>query len=235
MSFPPITLSAEDIGRRVLSEDVHDRLVRLIASGSLPPGTKLIETHLARQLGVSQAPVREALRKLEAVGIVEIQPYRGSIVRDPSPTELINALVVRGRLEALAGELATSVMTADLLNRLDVLVKDMFEAGSAGKASEYVRLNTAFHSLIIEAANNDALTRVWRQLEPFTRAFVNNSLVECDPGPLGGNHSLIVEFLREGDSQAVAAALESHVLEARQVLVDALEEQGIEAVGPDEE
>jgi DNA-binding GntR family transcriptional regulator len=235
VSLPPITLSTEDIGRRVLSEDVHDLLVRMIASGSLPPGTKLIETHLARQLGVSQAPVREGLRKLEAVGIVEIQPYRGSIVRDPSPTELINALVVTGRLEALAGELATSVMTADLLNRLDVLVKDMFEAGSAGKASEYVRLNTAFHSLIVEAANNDALTRVWRQLEPFTRAFLDTSLVEFDPGPVGGDHALIVEFLREGDSQAVAAALESHVLEARQVLMDALEEQGIEAMGPDEE
>jgi DNA-binding GntR family transcriptional regulator len=228
LSYPPISLSAEDIGRRVLSEDVHDRLVRMIASGTLRPGTKLVETYLAKQLGVSQAPVREALRKLEAVGIVEIQPYRGSIVRDPSTTELINALVVRGRLEALAGELATSEMTPGLLEQLDTLVAEMTEAGSTGRESEYVRLNAAFHSLIVDTANNDALTRVWRQLEPFTQAFVNTTLVKFDPGTLGSDHALIVGLLRSGDSGAVAAALESHVLAARQVLIDALSQETVD-------
>lgn len=203
----------------------------MIASGSLRPGTKLVETHLAKQLGVSQAPVREALRKLEAVGIVEIQPYRGSIVRDPSTTELINALVVRGRLEALAGELATPEMTPELFGQLDGLVTEMVGVGSTGRSSEYVRLNTAFHSLIVEAAKNDALTRVWRQLEPFTRAFVNSALVEFDPGPLGANHAAIVTLLRDGDPGAVAAALEGHALQARKLLLDGLEQAAEDALG----
>ena len=71
------------LSRAVLADQVKDRLLEDILTGRLPPGSRIIETKIARQLGTSQAPVREALRGLEALGVVEITPFRGSCVRRP--------------------------------------------------------------------------------------------------------------------------------------------------------
>ena len=88
---------------------------RTSSSGDYPPDSRIVETQVARELGTSQAPVREALRGLEALGVVEITPFRGARVRRPSKREIIEAYAVRSALEALAARLAVPRMTdADL-------------------------------------------------------------------------------------------------------------------------
>ena len=72
------------LARSVLSGQVKDRLLRWILEGELPPGARVIETRVARQLGTSQAPVREALRDLATLGLVETHPFRGARVRQPA-------------------------------------------------------------------------------------------------------------------------------------------------------
>ena len=94
------------ISRSVLSDAVKDRLLEAILDGRYPPGSRIVETRVARELGTSQAPVREALRDLEALGVVEITAFRGARVRRPSTDELLEAYVVRAELEALAVRLA---------------------------------------------------------------------------------------------------------------------------------
>ena len=85
-------MSAETpISRSVLSDTVKDRLLEAILDGRYPPGSRIVETRAAREFGTSQAPVREALRDLEALGVVEISPFRGARVRHPSRDELLEA------------------------------------------------------------------------------------------------------------------------------------------------
>jgi DNA-binding GntR family transcriptional regulator len=90
------------IPRSVLAEQVKDRLLQDILAGRYPPHSRIVETRVARELGTSQAPVREALRGLEALGVVEILPFRGARVRRPSTHELMEAYAVRSELECLA-------------------------------------------------------------------------------------------------------------------------------------
>ena len=98
--------AATAIVRGVLSDAVKERLLEGILDGTYPPGSRIVETRVARELGTSQAPVREALRDLEALGVVEISPFRGARVRRPSLDELLEAYVIRAELEALAARLA---------------------------------------------------------------------------------------------------------------------------------
>ena len=103
------------ISRSVLAEQVKDRLLQDILAGRYPSHSRIVETRVARELGTSQAPVREALRGLEALGVVEILPFRGARVRHPSPQELLEAYAVRVELEALGARLGVPRMTdADL-------------------------------------------------------------------------------------------------------------------------
>ncbi len=105
------------ISRSVLSDAVKDRLLEAILDGRYPPGSRIVETRVARELGTSQAPVREALRDLEALGVVEIAAFRGARVRRPSRDELLEAYVVRAELEAMAARLALPSFTAEDLRR----------------------------------------------------------------------------------------------------------------------
>ncbi len=92
--------------RSNLREQIKDVILQRIVEGSYEPGSRLVETRIAQELGVSQAPVREALRDLEQVGCVVHEPYRGCSVRAFSAEELMDAFPVRAALEALAARLA---------------------------------------------------------------------------------------------------------------------------------
>ena len=122
------------IPRGVLSDAVKDRLLEQIVDGTYPPGSRIVETRVARELGTSQAPVREALRDLEALGVVEISPFRGARVRRPGLEELLEGYVVRAELEAMAVRLALPRLTARdlhvmaaLLGQLQMKSADMAE------------------------------------------------------------------------------------------------------------
>src|SRR6185437_7676454 len=97
---------ARAISRSVLADQVKDRILESILSGDYGPDSRIVETQVARDLGVSQAPVREALRGLEALGVVEITPFRGARVRRPTRREIIEAYAVRAALETLGARLA---------------------------------------------------------------------------------------------------------------------------------
>ena len=97
--------------RSVLADQVKERLLESILDGSYPPDARIVETAVAKELGTSQAPVREALRGLEALGIVEITPFRGARVRRLDPQELLEAYVVRSTIEVLGARLAVARLT----------------------------------------------------------------------------------------------------------------------------
>ena len=102
------------IARTVLREQVKDVLLQRIVSGELEPGERLVETRIAQELGTSQAPVREALRDLELLRLVESEPFRGSRVRVFDEEEMIEVYPVRASLEELAARLAAERLDGDV-------------------------------------------------------------------------------------------------------------------------
>ena len=120
------------LARAPLADQVKDRLLDGILSGHYPPDTRIVETQVARELGTSQAPVREALRGLEALGVVEITPFRGARVRRPTRREILEAYVVRSTLESLAARLAVPRLTDQDLGELSAELEAMRAAARDG-------------------------------------------------------------------------------------------------------
>jgi DNA-binding GntR family transcriptional regulator len=142
------------ISRSVLSDQVKDRLLQAILDGRYPPGARIVETRVARELGTSQAPVREALRDLEALGVVETTAFRGARVRRPSAAELLEAFVVRTELETLAAQLAIPHLADADLAELAGYIATMQRSADTGDAHAEATADAAFHGRIVELSGN---------------------------------------------------------------------------------
>ena len=202
------------ISRSVLAEQVRDHLLEDILAGRYPPHTRIVETRIARELGTSQAPVREALRGLEALGVVEILPFRGARVRHPSAEELLGAYTVRAELEALGVRLGVPRMTDDDLSELDALMAAMGDAADRGDRHEVAKRDAAFHGRLMRLAGNHTLERVWGSLEPFSRTYLTLVAPGADAHWTAGLHPPIVEALHRRDPAGVEAAVRTHFAEA---------------------
>jgi DNA-binding GntR family transcriptional regulator len=201
-----------------LREQIKDVILQRILDGEYPPGARLVETRIAQQLGVSQAPVREALRDLEQLGCIVHEPFRGCSVRAFSAEELIEAFPVRAALEALAARLAAERITEDELLQLAELLETMRAAAARRDAHDQSRANASFHATIVRAARNATLERQWSFLEPFSRTYISVSQPGLDLRALSDRHVPILEALRARDGDAAAAAMHKHLMEAAELL-----------------
>lgn len=210
------------IARSVLSDQVRDRLIREILDGRYAPGERIVETRVARELGTSQAPVREALRDLEGLGLVEMEAFRGARVRRPAARELLEAFTVRGALEAYAATLALPRIADEDVAGLRALLGEMRAAigtvdptAAAGEpvvavASALAEADAAFHARLVGLARNATLDRLWPMLEPAARTF----LTSVAPGPALGLlvelHAPVVDALDRRDAAALRTAIERY-------------------------
>jgi DNA-binding GntR family transcriptional regulator len=204
------------LARSVLADQVKDRILEGILGGAYPPDSRIVETQIARELGTSQAPVREALRGLEALGVVEITPFRGARVRRPSRREIIEAYAVRSVLEALAARLAVPRLGDAEVAELAAQVELMQAAARSGDGHLLAQADARFHGRIVEIADNGTLERAWRTLEPFSRTYLTLALPGADPKWSADLHRPIMAALRARDADAVVAALEGHFDEVRE-------------------
>jgi len=201
---------ARVISRSVLADQVKERILEGILDGEFPPDSRIVETQIARSLGTSQAPVREALRGLEALGVVEITPFRGARVRRPSKREVIEAYAVRSTLEALGSRLAVPRMSDGDLAELAGFLESMRAAARSGDGHGLAEADARFHSRIVELADNGTLEKVWRSLEPFSRTFMTLTVPGADPLWSANLHAPILEALERRDVEAVVDALRRH-------------------------
>ncbi len=202
------------ISRSVLAEQVKDRLLQDILGGRYPPHSRIVETRVARELGTSQAPVREALRGLEALGVVEILPFRGARVRRPTAHELLEAYAVRAELEGLGARLGVPRMADADLGELEELHAAMQRAAAAGDRHAVAVADAAFHARLLRLSRNATLGRVWRSLEPFSRTYITLVAPGADAHWTADLHTQIITALRARDPEAVAGALRRHFEEA---------------------
>jgi DNA-binding GntR family transcriptional regulator len=198
------------ISRSVLADQVKDHILRDILSGRLPIGSRIVETQVARELGTSQAPVREALRGLEALGLVEILPFRGARVRHPSTSELLEAYAVRSSLEVLAARLAVPAITEADIAGLQALFDEMQRAAAAADGHAVAIADADFHAHLVSIAANSTLRRVWSSLEPFSRTYITLAAPGADPQWTADLHLPILQAVRTRDPELVAAALRRH-------------------------
>ena len=211
------------ISRSVLAEQVRDRLLEDIVNGRYPPNTRIVETKIARELGTSQAPVREALRGLEALGVVEILPFRGARVRQPTAEELLGSYEVRVTLEALGARLGVPKMTDDDEAELERLLAALSEAAESGDRHEVAVRDAAFHAAILRLSGNETLERVWRSLGPFSRTYLTLIAPNADVNWTARLHPPILEAVRTRDPAAVEAALRDHFATASAHLLAGLQ------------
>jgi DNA-binding GntR family transcriptional regulator len=204
--------------RSNLREQIKDVILQRIVEGSYPPGSRIVETRVAQELGVSQGPVREALRDLEQLGCVVHEPYRGCSVRAFSVDELLEAFPVRAALEALAARLAAEQLGDAELAELEQLLERMRVAARRGDAHDQSRANASFHATIVRAARNGTLERQWRMLEPFSRTYLTVSRPGIDLIALSDRHVPILDALRRHDPDAAAAAMHEHLMGAAELL-----------------
>jgi DNA-binding GntR family transcriptional regulator len=198
------------LSRSVLADQVKDRILDGILSGHYPPDSRIVETQVARELGTSQAPVREALRGLEALGVVEIAPFRGARVRRPTKSEIIEAYAVRFALEALAARLAVPRMTDGHLRELAACFDEMETAAHSDDGHGVAAADARFHARIVDLADNGTLAKVWRSLEPFSRTYLTLVMPGADPQWSADLHAPILAALEGRDTEAVVEALRRH-------------------------
>jgi DNA-binding GntR family transcriptional regulator len=154
------------------ADDIALALEEAIVSGEIPPGSVLRQEHLSVQFGVSRTPVREALRRLAALGLVTFEPNRGVRVRELSLEEIREAFMVRAELESLATEIAARNMTEDDLveleraeRRFSRATRALVEMSHDGRqdlaiARDWLQLNHSFHDVIYRAADVPLIERM---------------------------------------------------------------------------
>ncbi len=206
------------IARSVLADKVKDRLLQDILSGRYPAHARIVETRVAKELGTSQAPVREALRGLEALGVVEISPFRGARVRRPSAAELLEAYAVRCELESLGARLAVPHITDADLELLQADFDELQGIAPEGDPHAVALADAQFHGHIMRMAGNATLQRLWRSLEPFSRTYITLIAPGVDPTWIGDLHVPILRALQRRDPEAVVRALHGHFEDARSKL-----------------
>jgi DNA-binding GntR family transcriptional regulator len=220
------------ISRSVLSDQVKDRLLQAIFDGRYPPGARIVETRVARELGTSQAPVREALRDLEALGVVETAAFRGARVRRPSAAELLEAFAIRAELESLAATLAIPRLSDADIDELEGYVTEMQRAAKAGETHAEATADAAFHGRIVEMAANSTLLRVWRTLEPFSRTYITIVAPGADRRRIADEHLPVLGALRQRDPALAVEVLHNHFANAAAMLARLWGDAGPSGVGP---
>ncbi|PQO44621.1 GntR family transcriptional regulator [Blastopirellula marina] len=197
------------VKRQCMSDEIRDTLATRIYDGTLPPGERLIELAIAQEFGTSQTPVREALRELEAMRLVQSEPYKGTRVREITPREMAESYLVRAILEQRAAELAAPHFqkSSDLLQKK---ADEICAAAEQGDIDGYARSNMEFHRCIVEAADNLVLLQCWDALQFEARIRVNLFRKNKAIVARAAEHAPIVEALRRGDGAEAGRLLREH-------------------------
>jgi DNA-binding GntR family transcriptional regulator len=197
-----------------LRQSVYDALLELVVEGRLRPGQHLVETDLARQLGVSRQPVREALHRLEAEDWVDLRPNQGAFVHVPTDQEVDELLDVRELLEVETARLAAKAATADQLARLREICQRGQAAVQAGDTLRFVAVNSEFHAELAQVAGNAVLAElagiIGRRVRWYYRLVA----------PLRGRESCaehleMVAALEAGDEQRASEIARQHTERTR--------------------
>ena len=228
--MPPVTAT-----RSNLTLQAYDHIYRMLWQGELAVGCKLPEVALAKQIGVSRTPVREAVAQLESEGFLIQIPNTGSFVRMMQRDELDELFGFRIHLECYALQLVTQSPQIKLINKLDRICSSMFELlrktylqNNNAKATlrfafeaRWYQLDAQFHELILQSANNRWIKRVSSQLHLMSRIFMPGRIISQDADPwkrairIWREHRRIVRSIRQENLELGHHILHHHIEHGR--------------------
>lgn len=214
VSGPPASTSGP-IERTALHDTLVNRLRDMIIEGELEPGSRMHESQLGMQLGVSRTPLREAIKYLASEGLVELVPSRGAIVKRFSGKDVHDMIIVLKSLEELAGSLACIDATDDEIAAVRQLHDEMYACYKAGDRLRYYKLNQAIHTEICRIAHNDALSNMQGLLQSRLKRirFIGHEGAEKWAAAVA-EHEAMIKALELRDGTALAEVLGRHLLNA---------------------
>lgn len=205
------------VSRTVLREQIKEILLERILRGELEPGERLVETRLARELGTSQAPVREALRDLQLLRLVESEPFRGARVRAVDDSQLLPVFPVRAALEELAAREAARKAEGEV-GALDRELEAMRNAAVREDWRTQISHDIAFHRAMVELAENEPLLQSWLGLGLEVSTAFAVYWTFWDQSELAEFHVPIVDAIRAGDTARAGSEARKHVRRTERVV-----------------
>lgn len=214
METPPSAVQTEQSAASETYKSARDRirgiLLKRISEGVYLPGERLKEMALAREFEVSQAPVREAFRELETLGVLVSSHYRGTRIREISKQETEDIYQLRGYLEEIAVQLISPTKLKMEIEPIEALQVEMRTAARAGDMDRFARANTRFHRSIVRMASNQILLKVWDSFEIGMRSRLNLQKNQAKLLSLAEIHQPIVDSLKLGDLERTGTLLREH-------------------------
>lgn len=201
------------VRQKSLRELVHASIRDAILKGNLRPGERIVESRVAKSMGVSQAPVREAIRELEQAGLVVSYPNRGAFVRELTPKDLREIYSLRAVLERFAVELAAPEFTERDHKRIESLVQEMIRHAEAGDTEAFVEADFAFHAYICEKSGHALLHRTWEGISPWNWTFVTVLWDKRPTVELAERHVEIVDAIRSLSPKEAGDVMYRHIMD----------------------
>jgi DNA-binding GntR family transcriptional regulator len=205
------------------SDKVYEFLKEKILAGAYKPGDRIIIREISKQLGVSDIPTREAIKKLASNGLLEIKSHSGARIAPLNINNLEEIFLIRAELETLAARLSAKSATTEEIAALDSYVRKMDESIQINDISEYTLSNREFHKLLYRASHASVLIDMIESL--FMRSENSKMIFYHDPERLrisNDEHRAIVEALRDKDEEKAAKIIRSQKENGFRVVLNAL-------------
>lgn len=204
---------------RNLEEIAYGHIRRAILVREMTAGSRLSEPAIAQSLGISRTPVRNALRRLAAEGLVSLNANQGAQVAEPSVRQVDETYQLRELLEPAAAALACQNVTGEIISELEELLAGEVEAFNAKDLWRYMEVNDAFHLRIAELSGNSVLARAVGTHISMTNVFLSlldpfYSISEEEMHSFP-EHRMVVDYLALGDPERVRAAMLIHIRASR--------------------
>ncbi|MDM5200582.1 GntR family transcriptional regulator [Fictibacillus enclensis] len=211
---PELRIENRDTLHLKVTNVIREAIIR----GDFKPGERLKQSDLAEQLGVSRMPVREAFRKLEAEGLIQLEPHKGAIIKSIHKEELEEIYTLRAEMERMAVVQAADLLTQEDLDALKALVEKM-EVET--EPEEFVLANIEFHKLLIKRCTWNRLTNfistLWSGLPQQTPHLISGQIEKSKI-----EHREIYEALDNKDKEKAGRLVSQHILRTGEMLIQSL-------------
>lgn len=206
--------------RPLYREEIKEALMDAIVTGALAPGERIVETRWAKELGVSQSPIREAIRELEMIGLVENIPYKGCIVRKFTSKDIVDTYKIRIALEGMAICEAIRRSPKEILPDMAERLTEMLDSAGEGDMKRFIESDVRFHEAFVETSDNELLKRLWRQCYIRDNTRLSTLFSKKSMLALAERHQQIYQAIEQENETLGMEAIQTHF----HMLIDELEE-----------
>jgi len=209
--------------RRSLGQHIFSHLKEAILRGDISPGNRLVENRLAKVLGISRTPVREAFHKLEREGLIRLTPQGGYTVTGLTKEDIEDIFGIRSLLESYAARLAATNHKKDDLRLLEEKNGEAEECLDQNQLENLPKINTEFHTILYALSGRPKLIEMINNLQAQTYRFRKIILIEKEHAEISiKTHRRLVKALKKRDADRAEALIRKHILRGQGIVLRAL-------------